>query len=460
MAYRPVQPNLTPTGRASYVSSERSPIPPPEFEKQLKFGSTPRPKFEPIDKLKTTSTSEQWNKSSYEYQVLKPKPVPAKHPQPQPKPYAQQRPTYKQPTQYYTAIAGTPQHNSKSLATETCNQMQMQEQSESCHRVVNMSSTKRVIQFDSRQEQQQQSYQYPYQYQQTVSRDEKLEPFPFKPDAGVYTSRQRLPPPPTPTKFIPGETRETDYDSEVDSVRIRPLWTPNPSDSDDPHYRRVKAPTPSRSVSLPRSIEPQSRILTPMEFDAATPEMPTKISIHRTPSSSPQYYASPDSYRTQTLDRYITKKKNTFKSVKDDIEITPPKYGYSSVNTGSDYSYNTSHKFIKQYQQHGQNSSSDRKTKECIKPILKRPQSAPNANQVYREESKVSQYGECNFKSNLLLLLSLIPRTFIFTKNNSTDKTKLIILFFVKITEKMKERKKYYCMLLCFLTDPTSFLDF
>lgn len=395
-----MKPNLTPTGRASYVSSERSPVPPSEFEKPLKFDSSVRPKFEPIDKHQTTTTSEQWNKSSFEYQVLKPKPVTAKQPQIQTKSY--QKPSYKQPTQYYTAIAGTPQHNLNSLATETCNQVQMQEHTESCHRVVNMSSTKRVIQFDNKQQEcyqqlQQQQKQQPYHYEQS-SFKEKLEQFPFKADANAYTGRQRLPPPPTPTKFVPGDVRESDYDSEVESVRIRPIWTPNPSDSDEPHYRRVRAPTSSRSISLPKSYDSQGRILTPMEFDTATPELPSKINIHRTPSSSPQYYAPQESYRTQTLDRYLTKKKSSFKSARDDIDVTPRKYGYSPVNSGYEQNYSSSQKLNKQYQYHNQTSSAgDGRIKENIKPILKRPQSAPGSGQAYREESKVSQYGEFNF---------------------------------------------------------------
>lgn len=405
MAYRRVKPNLTPTGRVSHVSSERSPIPPIEFEKPVKFEAPIRPKFEPIDKYKTTTTSEQWNKSSYEYQVLKPKPVPAKQPQTQSQSKPYQKPTYKQPTRYYTAVAGTPQHSLNPLATETCNQMHMQEHTESCHRVINMSSTKRVLQFDNKQQEfyqqsQQQAKQQPIHFEQK-SFTEKLEPFPFKTEqTSTYTNRQRLPPPPTPTKFVPGDFRESDYDSEIESVRIRPIWTPNPSnpsDSDEPQYRRVKAPTSSRSMSLTKSYDSQERIQTPMDFDTAMPEMPSKINIHRTPSSSPQYYAPQDSYRTQTLDRYLTKKKSSFKSARDDIDVTPRKYGYSPVGSSYEQNYNTSQKMNKQYQYHSQASSSDARTKENIKPILKRPQSAPGSGQVYRDESRVSQYGKLVF---------------------------------------------------------------
>jgi len=138
---------------------------------------------------------------------------------------------------------------------------------------------------------------------------------PFIPDTSVYCPRQRLPLPPTPTKFTPSEFRESDYDSEIDSVRIRPVWSPNPN-TNEPQYRRVIPPTPTRSVSLPRNYE---RILTPMEFDRVPPEMPSKIRI--SPPPSPHYFT--DSHRTQTLDRFLSKKKSkSHVTTRDDIGIS------------------------------------------------------------------------------------------------------------------------------------------
>lgn len=379
--YKPIKPIFTPTGRISNVSSERSPIPPTEFERTLKFEGAARPKFEPINKYKMTTRLEQSCKSedTREYQVHKPKPVSAKTYLPQPKP------TQAKSTQYYTAIAGPPYHNKNAVATELCNRMEMQEHTESCHRVINMSSTKRFIEFDKQQK----------QHHHTTF-DEQLEPFPFKAaTVHSYAERPKLPPPPTPTKFIPAEFRESDYDSEIEAARIRPLWTPNPSDSDEPHFRSVKAPMPNRSVSVPRNYERYERILTPMDFDHAMPEMPSKI--HRTPSSSPQYYdgttsssttAAYDQYKTQTLDRYVTKKKsNAWKKTQDDIDVAPAAAHYG-------YQPNERNYVTQQYDYlRNQFKDSSRQTEQPIKPILKRAQSVSDSPQAYRDESRVSQYG-------------------------------------------------------------------
>lgn len=377
--YKPIKANFTPTGRISNVSSDRSPIPPMEFERPLKLDGPARPKFEPIDKFKTTSRLEQSCKmEARDYRVHKPKPVSAKSYLPQPKPIASR------PTQYYTAIAGPPYHNKNAVATELCNRMEMQEHTETSHRVVNMSSTKRVIEFDRQQHQQQHN-----------SFEEPLEPFPFK-AANSYTQRPKLPPPPTPTKFIPAEFRESDYDSEIEAARIRPLWTPNPTETGEPHYRPVRAPTPNRSVSVPRNYERYERILTPMEFDNATPEMPSKI--YRTPS--PQYYAGGASgssssaynqFKTQTLDRYVTKKKsNAWKKTQDDIEISSvaaPQYCYQpSDRKQYDYQHREFTDFNRQMDH----------TAQTVKPILKRAQSVTDSPQAYRDESRVSQYGMLN----------------------------------------------------------------
>lgn len=380
--YKPIKANFTPTGRYSNVSSERSPIPPTEFERPLKLEGPARPKFEPIDKYKTTTRLEQSCKTeTRDYQVHKPKPLSARTYLPQPKP------STSRPTQYYTATAGPPYHNQNAVATELCNRMEMQEHTESSHRVMNMSSTKRVIEFDRQQHQQ-------HQY---TSFEEPLEPFPFK-AANSYTQRSKPPPPPTPTKFIPAEFRESDYDSEIESARIRPLWTPNPSESDEPHYRHVKAPTPSRSVSVPRNYERYERILTPMEFDHGTPEMPSKI--FRTPSSSPQNYGDGggggdrtyDQFKTQTLDRYITKKKsNAWKKTQDDIDIS------SVAALQYRYQPNDRRHITQQYdyqrREYADSARQMEPVQQAIKPILKRAQSVTESPQAYRDESRVSQYG-------------------------------------------------------------------
>lgn len=375
MYYKPIRPILTPTGRQSKLSDGKSPIPPTEFENPLQFEGPPRPKFEPIDKPKTTFVKvEPITKPVAQQQLFKPKPVTARPAQPQQhSTFQQQPPTQytKQPCRYYTAVAGPPQH----IAAETSNTMHMRESTESSHRVVNMSQTKRIIQFDARKS----------------DFEQKLEPFPYTAD-GNYTQRPRLPPPPTPTKFVPAEFRESDYESEVESARIRPVWTPNPSDSDEPQYRKVAPPQHYRSASVPRSYGSYGRVLTPMEFDNKPIEMPSRIVIE----SGPRVIN-----KTQTLNRYSSKKSNFVQSTtRDDIDLkpsSPPKYGFipgQMVNQAEQHMYDMNSTFKTKAQQFVSDVVRDTQTPN-IRPILKKEhKEGDNAPQIYREDSRVSQYGK------------------------------------------------------------------
>lgn len=305
--YKPIKPNLTPTGRSSAYSIGQSPI--PLNEKPVRF----------------TSTSEQLNEmTTRDYQVLKPKPVPAK-------PHFQAK-SFTNPTQYYTATAGPPLHNQSNIASESSRHMEVRESTECSQRIVNMSSTKRVIQFDQQQHQHQQQQQHHYQSENTI--EKQFEPFSYSSvSPNLSNARHKLPPPPTPTKFIPGEFRESDYDSEIESFRIRPIWTPNHSESERIHYRHVSAPTPSRCVSASRFNS--ERILTPMDFDSGPVEMPTKI--QSTPS--PRFNGpSPHQFKTQTLDRFRSKKKNSSHlktTSQDDIHIVHSTPKYSRLHSPS-----------------------------------------------------------------------------------------------------------------------------
>lgn len=291
--YRAIKPILTPTtGRSSAISIGPSPIPSSEFEKPQRF----------------TSTSEQLNTISRDFQVLKPKPVAAL-------PFGQSKPS--QSTQFYTATAGPPyHHNQKNISSESSSHMEIHEATESSQRVVNVSSSRKI-------------YTYDQQHHAQSSYDKSLEPLPFTVSPTPSMSRQKYRPPPTPTKFIPGEFRESDYDSEIESLKIRPMWTPNPIESDR-HYRHVSPPSaPSRGASVPRHHF--ERILTPMEFDTHTVEMPSQIKcIPSSPTYSPQQQLN--QFKTQTLDRFRSKKKTSShfasSSSQDDINVmhSTPKY--------------------------------------------------------------------------------------------------------------------------------------
>lgn len=380
--YKPVTPNLPQTPH-NFSSQFKTPPPPSSFETPTQFSGPPsRPKFEPIEKTQVQQKQK----------VFKPTPMtPAKstfnnymenssqqssnqtksyyYTQSGSQPEHQQQFVPQAATTYYTATASQPVHNA--IAHETSNTMHMKESTEKSHRVVNITQTRRVISLDG------------------SKKEEKLEPFPYSPETPIYQQRTRVPPPPTPTRFVPGEFRESDYDSELDSARIRPVWTPNPSDNEDLHYRHVRPPS-SRSSSVPRSYE---RVMTPMEFDTAPVMMPTKIKVESPSLKTPQQYFTSALYRdqnqkTQTLDRSSTKKYQTQNVTRDDIgHRYAPMVDHAShqINNMNSAFKNKAQQFVKEV-------ITDRQHK----PILKRPNSVNEGSgaQAYREESRVSQYGE------------------------------------------------------------------
>lgn len=90
-----------------------------------------------------------------------------------------------------------------------------------------------------------------------------LEPFPFKPDP-EKTKGARLPPPPTPSKFIKGRFADSDYESDFEAVRIPVKWKPCQSDTEEPTYKKVRPPKLT-SATRSRSTEPEP--LPPSKFD-------------------------------------------------------------------------------------------------------------------------------------------------------------------------------------------------
>ncbi len=340
-----------------------------------------RPKFQPIEK---PSYQQQTMKSSVSEKnqfVYKPTPltpaqksVPKMEEQSQ---FSESKESYyhyspSTPT-YYTAVAAQPIH--KGVAAESSSTMHMKESTEKSHRVVNISTTKRVIAFDD---------------------SKKLEPFPFTPNQEQFRrATPKVPPPPTPTKFIPGEFRESDYDSEIESARIRPVWTPNPSDSENLHYRRVRPPSQqSRSSSLPRSYE---RVMTPMEFDTKPVLMPTKINVQSPSLKTPlQYFSSPlyrdQCTKTQTVDRNVSKKTQSFYKTTDDISIRNNYVSGASVVDNATSQMKTINKSL--------HSKAHQFLDDVMKDVNQPKKPAYNKTvsltepHAYRNETRVSQYGE------------------------------------------------------------------
>lgn len=409
MYYKPISPRLTPTGRYSQQSNDRRSLPPSDTEGY--YDQIPRPKFEPIDKhtptpIFTKVDTETSRSSVKQKQMLfKPKPVAAKpvpqpHQQQAPQQFKQQPPSA-QPTRYYTSVTGPPQHikTPQGIATETSNLMQMRETTETCNRVVNMAQTKRVIQLDENR-----------------NRNIRL---------------------PTPTKFIPaGEWRESDYESELESTEIRPLWTPNPMDSEQrPQYRRVSAPRQTRAASVPKSYGSYDRILTPMEFDNRPIQMPNKIVVE--PRQQQQPAAKPAGgsslyQKTQTLDRYSSRKTTTNSSqsggprnkiARDDIDLrpsSPPEYGFMPassqvVSNVQRQMQDMNSTFKSKASQFLKDTIVDggKKSEQASRPFYQKgsfeasPENDGQGPQAYRDETRCSEYGEY-----ILVLLVCFSQTF------------------------------------------------
>lgn len=76
-----------------------------------------------------------------------------------------------------------------------------------------------------------------------VSLPPPLEPFPFTPDPVQPKRKSQTPVQLLPKKFVPAETKESDYESDYDGTKIRPKWTPaGGGDAEEPVYRVVRPP--------------------------------------------------------------------------------------------------------------------------------------------------------------------------------------------------------------------------
>lgn len=90
-----------------------------------------------------------------------------------------------------------------------------------------------------------------------------LEPFPFKPEP-EKPKPPKVGPPPTPSKFIKGRFVDSDYESDVEAMKILPKWRPSTSDTEEPAYRKVRAP---KITQAKRSRSTDNEPLAPSQFD-------------------------------------------------------------------------------------------------------------------------------------------------------------------------------------------------
>ncbi|KAJ8954878.1 hypothetical protein NQ318_016814 [Aromia moschata] len=340
----------------------------------------PRPKFEPIEKFKpetrpspktvykpkpisaATVTDLVVAKPAVETIILKPGSPPEMAYSPGPK-----------RTQYYRSTVSAPYHNA--VQTETSNVVHFNESTENCHRTMSVQQTHKVIKFGD-------------QYK-------KEETFPFQPEPELPRRATSVPPPPTPSKFLPGEFRESDYESEVESARIKPKWVPGGREDDSLHYRRVRAPASSRSSSVPA---PRERVLTPMEFDTQPPLMPTEISTDVVDTSHTRKQESTYKRFAQSQTGQVMKRSHSHEPALH--PGTPPEYGYVSdrkitkstaTKMASQHMDSMTQAFKSKTQKFVKDIMGDVSKQQSQKPILKT--ATDGDAQVYREESRAAQYG-------------------------------------------------------------------
>lgn len=378
-SYRPVRPVLTPTQQYQQ-HYRKSPTPPTEFDNPPHIEGPPRPKFEPIEKFKSET------KQSQQSVVFKPKPVSAATVtdivvakpavqsiilQPGTPPEIGYTPGPRK-TQYYRSTVSAPYTNA--VQTETSNIVHFDESTENSYRTMSVQQTHKVIKFGD-------------QYRQ---QEQKLEPFPFKCEPEQPRRATSVPPPPAPSKFTPGEFRESDYESEVESTKIKPKWSPA-GEIEGLHYRRVKAPSASRSSSVPA---PKERVITPMEFDTQPPLMPSQIVPRDMIDGTSRKHESLYKKFSETKSGHLMKRSHSHEPAMH--PGAAPEYGYMSkvatTKIASKHMDSMTKEFKSKTQKFVTDILSDVNKKPIQKPILKKPSDGDA--QVYREESRAAHYGK------------------------------------------------------------------
>lgn len=252
-SFKPVRPILTPvTGKSQ--NAMKTPTPPTEFDEPPQFSGPPRPKFQPIDRPKSPARIREVK--SENLKVIRPKPVSAqsspietivatpaiKH---EPdfilKPGSPPKMDYAPPPPTYNISGATQQ-------VETSNVMNFAESTASSKRVVSVQQTTRVIQFGEHDKKKQ-------------IWDEKEE--------------RRIQSAPTPTKFIPGKARESDYESDFESKKVESKWS-----------------SQSGSVSTMEVQAEQKRLQRVEEMRKRFGETTTQIPPPLQPGEPPQYLVS------------------------------------------------------------------------------------------------------------------------------------------------------------------------
>lgn len=200
LTFRPVKPVLTPVSGKTQ-NTGRTPTPPTAFEEPPSFSGPPRPKFEPIDKPKTTAKVKEVTVEATK--LIKPKPVQPQIPSPIETIYA--TPASK-PISDFILKPGSPPKMDYAPPpgyVEKSNIVNFTESTASSKRVVSVQQTTRVMQFGSSSQKQ--------------------------------VRKENIP----PTKFVPAFSKESDYESDVDGVLNKTVRTPL-FDAESKRLKRVE----------------------------------------------------------------------------------------------------------------------------------------------------------------------------------------------------------------------------
>ncbi|XP_059475060.1 titin-like isoform X2 [Neocloeon triangulifer] len=131
----------------------------------------------------------------------------------------------------------------------------------------------------------------------------QLEPFPFKPEP-EGPRKERVPPPPTPSKFEKGTFVERGGSNE--DFKIPPKWNPYDSDSDGRSFRSVRppsAPPAHRAKSTGAEPLPPSQFETPSDLVPAQANFGLTLSDFSSAlaSNSVQQSSSSSSFASRTM---------------------------------------------------------------------------------------------------------------------------------------------------------------
>ncbi|XP_066595731.1 uncharacterized protein [Prorops nasuta] len=271
---------------------------------------------------------------------------------------------------FYESQTGIPFHHG-AIGTETKKTLKMDEFTDTSRRIVTVEHTSRMIKLGDG-------------HQST-----KFDAF-ETPGPKVHPQHFRVP---TPKKFVQGQFKESDYDSDADYGRIRPKWVPvADSDTEDPHYRRVQPPKP-RATGASNAPIRHEHVISPMEFDRSPPVLKKDTFVKE--------FIRNDANSERCVSEVKQQRQISFpdKTIRPG---SPPEFGYVSRSevgkTATQIASRHMSDMTSTFKQKTQKFATDIQTDlKQGKPILKHSSDsrlgATDEPRTYREESRVAEHG-------------------------------------------------------------------